>query len=140
MSIIDILTKKAKKIFFILIVVVLSISIGVYGGIFYHKRQLQASAIGYWMTGVNYQKQREYDYALLYLSEAIALKNDDPLFYGSIAEVYEAKQNRVMALEFYKIALKLFKEEKAGPIKYIEKKIILLQSQIKEDENRKTHK
>jgi tetratricopeptide (TPR) repeat protein len=122
------LTKNIKVIFIILLVLV-SISIGAFGGVWYYKRLVQVSAIGLWMTGVQSLEKREYDYALFYISQAIGLKNDDPLFFQAMAEAYEAKQNKSMALEFYRIALEQYKEENKGPIKRIERKIELLQAQ-----------
>ena len=111
------------------VVIIASISIGVFGGINYNKRLIQASAIGLWMTGVQSLERGEIDYALFYISQAIGLKNDDPLFYQAMAEAYEANINQSMALEFYKIALQQYMVEKKGPIRRIERKIQLLQAQ-----------
>ncbi len=121
-----------KKIILIVLIVLLCISVGVLCGIGYYKRLIEASAIGLWMTGVQSLEKGETDYALFYISQAIGLKNDDPLFYQAMAEAYEAKQNQSMALDFYKIALKQYRQEKKGPINRIELKIQLLQAQTGE--------
>ena len=122
------LTKNRKKVVFIILLILASISIGAFGGVWYHKRLMQVSAIGLWMTGVQSLEKGDHDYALFYISQAIGLKNDDPLFFQAMAEAYEAK-HKSMALEFYGIALEQYKVENKGPIKRIERKIELLQAQ-----------
>jgi len=120
-----------KIIVFTILGVIFGIAIGILIGIKYEHTQMQGRAIAYWMMGVDSLEKKQYDYALLYLSQATALRND-AVFYQSMAETYELKQNLAMALEFYKLALRGYKEEKAGPIKKMEQKVELLNAQVKE--------
>ncbi len=114
------------------LIVLASASIGAFSGVHFYKKLLTANAAGYWMKGVESLNAKEYDYALLYFTQAIALKNDEPFFLHSMAEVYEVQQNLPLALEFYKLALSEYAKGKTGPIKFIEHKIKLLEVRIKE--------
>jgi tetratricopeptide (TPR) repeat protein len=94
----------------------------------FYKDLMKANAAAFWMMGVESFKKGNYDYALFYYTQAIALHNDEPLFYQSLAEAYEAKKEIVMAVDFYKTALDKYKEKKrAGPAKFAEYKIKMLQ-------------
>jgi len=124
--------KYLKKLALPAAVALISILIGIFIGVTIHKRQMQASAIGNWMMGVDSLKKQEYDYALFYLSQAIGQMNDDPLFYESMGDAYGAKQNITMAIYFYKIALERYEKEQTGPRKTLAHKIELLQAQLKD--------
>jgi tetratricopeptide (TPR) repeat protein len=128
--------KYLKKLALPIVVALISITIGISLGITIHKRQMQASAIGNWMMGVDSLKKKEYDYALFYLSQAIGQMNDDPLFYESMGDAYSAKQNSTMALDFYRLALERYEKEQTGPRKTLAHKIELLQAQLKEQVNK----
>lgn len=91
---------------------------------------MQGSAIPLWMMGAESLDKNNYDYALLYFSQAIGLDNDEPMFMHSMAEAYEAIGNINMALEFYKITLERYKQENSGPIKRIEGTIRNIASQL----------
>jgi tetratricopeptide (TPR) repeat protein len=121
--------KGYKRALSIVILCIICVSIGVFGGIEYYKRDLAGSAIVLWMTGVDSLKKGEHDDALFYFSQSIALKNDDPMFFHSVDEAYEAKNNTEMALKFYSIALEKYRKEKTGPRQKLEEKIRTLKSQ-----------
>jgi tetratricopeptide (TPR) repeat protein len=131
MRIIQKLAKQRTRTVFTVLPLLIGIAIGFFGGIWYQRSLMKASAIGFWMTGVQYLEKGDYDYALFYLNQAIGLKNDDPFFYHAIAEAHEAKCNIDMALEFYKLELEQYKRKGIGPLKKIESKIQLLQEQTK---------
>ncbi len=121
---------KNKKILLIYSLIFLSsFMLGALSGIHYYKKYEYAGAIGLWMKGIEVLKDGEYDQALFFTSQAIGIRNDDALFYQTMAEIYEAKNNVQMAIYFYDIARTLYKSEDAGPIKLIEQKIKLLQAQ-----------
>lgn len=104
-------------------------------GVLIHKKQMQSNAFAYWMTGLDYLEKGERDYALLYISGAVALRSD-PMFYESLGDVYMTQNNAVMALQAYKLAIDGYKKEQAGPFKSIEKKIEQLQGQLSKQEGR----
>jgi len=122
--------KNIYRMALIAVLVSISIVIGIFIGKTIYKRQMQASAVGLWMMGVDSLKKQEYDYALFYLSQAIGQMNDDPFFYESMGDAYTAKKNVNMALVFYKLALERYEREQTGPRKKLRHKIELLQPQL----------
>lgn len=119
--------KGKKRIAFVTLLIFASLAVGALLGSSFHKQIIRANAAGFWLKGAEALKNGNNDYALLYFVQAIALKNDEPLFFYSTAEVYEKQKKSGMAVEFYKLALKLYKKEKVGPIKAITEKIELLE-------------
>jgi len=127
----DILIRVRKNVGMLAVVsvlVIISGGIGAYTGVALYKDRLVVVSAGLWGKGVSSTNKGDYDHALFYFSQAIALNKAEPLFYHSMAETYEAKQNNVMALEFYKLALEQYKSKKTGPIESIEYKVNSLQS------------
>ncbi|MBI5641617.1 MAG: hypothetical protein HZA17_14450 [Nitrospirae bacterium] len=127
MKIFDTIRKNMRLIILMIVLVVVSFSLGTYAGIALYKDRLSVVSAGLWGKGVNIAKKSDYDFALYYFSQAIALNKEEPLFYHSMAETYEAKQNVAMALKFYNLALEQYKRTKTGPINLVESKIKLLQ-------------
>ncbi len=62
--------------------------------------------------------------------QPLTLKNDEPMFFLSVAEVYEKQQKTEMALEFYKLALNLYRKETTGPLKLMGQKIESLEKEL----------
>jgi YD repeat-containing protein len=104
--------KHKKIVLFFCIIILSSIAFGAFLGIHYYKKYEYAGAIGLWMKGVEALKEGDYDQALFFTSQAIGIKNDDALFYQTMAEIYEANNNIQMAIYFYDMALTLYKSEK----------------------------
>lgn len=116
-----------KNILFVNIMFIIGCAIGVYLGVILQKKVTSASAAGLWMVGVEALKAEAYDYALINFIHPVALKNDEPMFLRSVAEVYEKKKNSMIAIEFYKRSLELYKKKNYGPINQVEQKISQLE-------------
>lgn len=123
----------AVTVVLVFVALVVGFFVGTWVGISIQKRAMWGSAAAIWMTGVECKKKGAYDYALYNFAQAVALKNDDPLFLHSLAETYELTNNLPMALEFYKDALEQSKKQNTGPKKLLESKVELLEAQLKQE-------
>jgi len=121
---------KKKRIGFIALLVLASLAIGMFSGVGFYKQLIKSNAAGFWIKGATALKDGHDDYALLYFTQAVTLKNDEPMFFRSVAEVYEKQQKTEMAIEFYKLALNLYKREKTNPTKSIVQKIESLEKEL----------
>jgi tetratricopeptide (TPR) repeat protein len=108
----------------IIFIVIVALIIGTLTGIYIQKRLSYSNAFAFWVLGGQSLKKGEYDQALIYAIQAIALKDDEPLFYLSAGEIYEIKGNLTMAKIFYEAALEKYKENmNNSKIKFVEEKI-----------------
>lgn len=114
---------KKRIILLAIVIFIIGCGLGLFAGVYIQKGLMDASAAGFWMRGVTALEKDAYDHALVNFIQAVALKNDEPVFLRSVAEVYEKKNNKELAIEFYKLALEIYKKEKYGPIKQLEQKI-----------------
>ena len=113
-------------IIFIVFLIVATV-IGLFLGIYIHDSAMVIEAAASWLTASEYLKTGELDRALFYASQAVILKKDDPLYLLTVAELFEAKGDNKMAIEFYQQTLVLYKKKKTGPIVIIEKRLTDLQ-------------
>lgn len=130
------LKKYAKKTLLIILIISVSFSIGAYSGVTFYKNIIKGKAVGSWVKGAESLKNGQKDLALSYFTQAVALKDDEPMFFCSVAEVYELERNTVMAIAFYKMALDLYEKEKKGPAERIKRKIERLEQYLKETVNK----
>lgn len=114
---------KKRIILLTIVIFIIGCGLGLFAGVYIQKGLMGASAAGFWMRGVTALEIGAYDHAHINFIQAVALKNDEPIFLESVAEVYEKKNNKELAIEFYKCALEIYKKEKYGPIKQLEQKI-----------------
>jgi hypothetical protein len=116
------------------VVILISISIGAFGAIHFQKQLIRASAYAFWLKGAECFERKDYGYAIFYVTQAVTLKDNEPVFVSSLAEAFENKGDIAMSLDFYKMAFDMYKEKKdgGGMSRLMERKIQLLQS--KKDE------
>jgi len=134
MKIGHLIRKHGRLAIVLLITSITSGILGGYAGIYLQERQLQVSAVGLWMAGVDAGESGDYDHALLYLSQATGLMHYDPLILQSLAQVYEKKGNKKMALEFYIKTAECYGTKTSGMSTYIKQKVALLKKEILSDE------
>ena len=113
-----------RTVVYAIAIISLSLLAGAYVGVTYCKKMIHANAFALWARGMESFHDGQYDQAMFYYTQAVALKNDEPVFVLSVAETYEAKKDVATAIVFYEAAVEKYKELKMeGKIKSIEKRI-----------------